>query len=36
MGEKEIRMEKEDSFYMLILGSKRGVECWEEHQPCCA
>jgi hypothetical protein len=33
---REIHMEKEDSFYMLVLGSKRGVECQEENQPCCA
>ena len=33
---KEMRMEKEESFYMHILGSERSVECWEENHPCCA
>jgi hypothetical protein len=33
MGEKEIRVGRGDNFYMLVLGKKRGDECWEEHQP---
>jgi hypothetical protein len=33
---KEIHMEKEESFYMHILDSKRRVMCWEENHPCCA
>jgi len=31
--EKEICMEKGDSFYMQFLDSKRGSKFWEENQP---
>jgi hypothetical protein len=29
-------MQNRDKCYMQVLGSKRRVEFWEEHQPCCA
>jgi hypothetical protein len=30
---RKIHMQNRDGFYMQILGSKRGVEFWEEKHP---